>query len=120
MPQNLSKDEFIALQNLSKNKDLIIRKSGKGNSVVIVDRQDYIKRMDNILSDQKKFTIVNLKKDTLLNFAVNQEKVPKKLVESNSMIEKSKKSLKPVGSRPGVMYGLCKVDKATVENGPPF
>ena len=30
--------------------------------------------MNNTLSDQKKFTIVNLKDDTLLNFAVNQEK----------------------------------------------
>ena len=41
--QNLSNHEFIALQNLSKNKDLIIQKCGKGNSVVIVDRQDYRK-----------------------------------------------------------------------------
>ena len=30
--------------------------------------------MDNILSDQKKFTIVNLKDNTLLSLAVNQIK----------------------------------------------
>ena len=42
--QNLSNDKFIALQNLSKDKDLIIQKSDKGNSVVILDRQDYIKK----------------------------------------------------------------------------
>ena len=36
--QNLSNDEFIAFQNLSKNKDLIIQKSEKGNYVVIFDR----------------------------------------------------------------------------------
>ena len=40
VPQNLFNDEFIALQNLSKNTDLIIQKSGKGNSVVIINRQD--------------------------------------------------------------------------------
>ena len=40
MPQNLSKEEFIALLNLSKNKELIIQKFNKGNSVVIVQRQD--------------------------------------------------------------------------------
>ena len=74
MPQNLSNDDFITLQNLSKSKNLIIQKSDTVNSVVIVDRQDYIKKMDNILSDQNKFTIVNLKDDTLLNFVVNQEK----------------------------------------------
>ena len=59
MPQNLCNDEFIASQNLSKNENLIIQKSDKGNPLVINDRQDYIKKMDNILSDQKKFTMVN-------------------------------------------------------------
>ena len=92
VPPNLSNDEFIALQNLSKNKDLGIQKSDKGNSVVIAQSQGYTKKMDNILSDQKKFTIVYLKDDTLLSFPVNQEKhvdtVLKKLVESNSMTEK--------------------------------
>ena len=38
--QNLCKEEFIALQNLSKNKDLIIQKSDKGNFVIIVQRQE--------------------------------------------------------------------------------
>ena len=70
MPQNLSKEEFIALQNLSINKDLIIQKSDKGNSVAIVQRQDYLKKM-NILSEQKKFSKVGLKDETLLNFAIN-------------------------------------------------
>ena len=73
VPRNLSKEEFTALQNLSKNKDLIIQKSDKGNSVVIVQRQDYLEKM-NILSVQKKFNKVSLKDDTLLNFAINQEK----------------------------------------------
>ena len=71
IPQILSKEEFIALQNLSKNKDLIIQKSDKGNSVVIVQRQDYLKKMNDILSDQKKFSKASLKDDTLLNFAIS-------------------------------------------------
>ena len=37
VPQNLSKYGFIALKNLSKNKDLIIQKSDAGISVVVVD-----------------------------------------------------------------------------------
>ena len=36
------------------------------------------------------------------------------------MTEKSRKSLKPVGSTPGVIYGLCKVHKTSVENRPLF
>ena len=124
IPQILSKEEFIALQNLSKNKDLIIQKSDKGNSVVIVQTQDYLKKMNDVLSDQKKFSKVSLKDDTLLNFDISQEKhvdkVLKKLVECKGMMEKTRKSLKPVGTRPGVMSGSCKVRKATVGNCPPF
>ena len=74
MSQNFSKDKFIALQNLSETKDLIFQKSDKRNSGVVIDRRDYLKKIDNILDDQNKFTNVNLKGDTFLNFAVNQEK----------------------------------------------
>ena len=74
--------------------------------------------MNDILSDQNKFSKVSLKDDTLLNFAINQEKhvdkVLKKLVESKSMTEKTRKSLKPGGTRPGVMYDSCTVHKASV------
>ena len=71
--------------------------------------------MNHILSDQKKFTVVNLKDDTLLNFAVNQnkyvDKVLNKLFESKQYDRKIMKLLKPVGSGPGVMYSLCKYIK---------
>ena len=117
VPQNLSKKEFIALQSLSKNKGLIIQKSDKGNSVVIVQRQDYFKKMNDILSDQKKFSKVSLKDDTLLNITINKEKLDKilkKLVESKGITEKTRQFLKPVYTRPGVMYSSCKVHKANV------
>ena len=79
--------------------------------------------MDDILSDQNKFSKVSLKDGTLLNLSIKKKhvvKVLKKLVEPNSMTGKTRKSLKPVGTRPGVMYGSCKVHKASVENCPPF
>ena len=122
--QNLSKEELTALTNLSKNKHIIIQKSGKGNSVVIVDKDTYIKRMENLLSDQKKFEKVTLKNDAFLNFVVNQEKcidtIFKKLVDSNSMSKEMRKFVKPVGTRPGVLCGNCKVHKQQVDGFPPF
>ena len=36
MSQHLSKGEFDALKN--QNKQIVIQKSGKGNSIVIVDK----------------------------------------------------------------------------------
>ena len=98
-----------------------IQKSDKGNSVVIVQRQDYLEKMNDILSDHKKFSKVSLKDDT---FAINHEKhvdkVLKKFVESKSMTEKTRKRLKPVGTRQGIMYVSRKVHKASVGNCPPF
>ena len=40
------RDEFITLQILSKTKVLLIQKSDKENSLVIVGRHDYIKKMN--------------------------------------------------------------------------
>ena len=80
--------------------------------------------MNDILSDQKKFSKVSLKDDTFLNFAINQEKhvdkVLKIFAESKCMTEKTRKSLKPVGTRPSIMYDSCKVHKASAGNCPPF
>ena len=62
-----------------------------------VDRQDYIKKMDNLKSWKEiyhcKFEWLNMK-NTLLNFYVKQEKyvekVFKKFVESNKMTKKDR------------------------------
>ena len=44
----------------------------------------------------------------------------KKLVASNSISEETRRSLKPVGTRPGVMYRICKVHHNIIDNRPPF
>ena len=63
---------------------ILIRKSDKGNSIVIVDRGTYIKKMENFLSDQNKFQKTAVKDDNFLNFISSQEKridyIYKKLV----------------------------------------
>ena len=55
----------------------------------------YIKRMENLLSDQRKFEKVTLKNNAFLKFVVNQEKridtIFKKLVGSNSMSKEMRK-----------------------------
>ena len=59
-----------------------------------------------------------------MNFAINQEKrvdnILKKLVASYSIFEETRRSLKPVGTRPGIMYGLRKAHKDIIDNCPPF
>ena len=84
---------------------------------------DYIK-IENLLNDTRKFEKINLKNDGILNFAINQEKrvenILKKLVASNSISEETRRSLKPVGTRPGIMYRLYKVHKDIIDNCLPF
>ena len=91
---------------------------------MIVDKADYLDKMENVLNDLRKFKKNNLKDNGILGFAVNQEKcvdnVLKKLVASNIMSPETRRSLKPVGTRPSIMYGLYKVYKDTLDNYPPF
>ena len=53
--------ELKALKNLSSRKDIIIQKADKGNSVVILNKKNYIKRVTEILSDIDKFKKMNAK-----------------------------------------------------------
>ena len=100
VPQHLSKQEFLALQNLRKNKNIGIQKSDKGNSAVVVDKADYLDKTENLLNDKLTFEKINLKNDGTSNFAINQEKlvdnILKNLVASNSISEKTWRSFKPV------------------------
>ena len=122
--QNLSKEELAVLANLSKNKDIVIQKTDKGNYVVIVDRDTYIKRLENCLSDQREFEKITLKNDAFLNFVVKQEKridtIFKDSADSKSMSKERRKFVKPVGTRPGTMYENCKVHKQQVDGCPPL
>ena len=84
VPQHLSDSEFQALKNLSRlKKEVIIQKSDKGNSVVLVNKSDYIRHIEGILKDVNKFEKVSLKKG-ILNFAVNHEEHINKQLRSIS------------------------------------
>ena len=72
--QNLLKEELAALASLSKSKDIVIHKSDKCNSVVIVDKKAYIKRMENLLSDERKIERVTLKKWRFSKFCSESRK----------------------------------------------
>ena len=59
--QNLSDEELEALERLSKNKNLVVQKAHKDNSMVLVNRYVYVKHMENILKDNTKFEKVDIK-----------------------------------------------------------
>ena len=84
MPQHLCKEKFFC-----KNKYIVLQKSDKGESVVLVDKVDHLNEMESLPNGVNKFKKINLNNDVFLNFAGNQEKRVdnnfKKLVASNSI-----------------------------------
>ena len=53
--ENLWQKEYDASINLTNNKNIIIQKADKGNTVVIIDRANCVKEMEKTLSDTNKF-----------------------------------------------------------------
>ena len=72
---NLTKEEFSLLKPLPKDDRLIIQKSDKGNSIIIISNKDnYLQNMQNILYDSSKFSEVCIAKEKHLSFFINIEK----------------------------------------------
>ena len=117
-PRNLSNGELKALEKLSKKNKLVVQKADKGDSMVLVNRDIYVNYVENILKCNTTFEQVDVKTRTL-NFQVNHEKhvneILKSLNSAGSVSVKQYKKIKAVGSRPGVLYGLCKVHRAIVD-----
>ena len=87
----MSKPEFDALKKLSSNKDIVIQKSDKGNSVVIVNRDDYLRRMQEMVDDVSKFEKVDVKDGKDYNFMVKEtaevNELLEELLSKNSIIQ---------------------------------
>ena len=123
-PENPTPSEFKALNRLSKNKNIVIQKADKGNTVVILDKCSYISAIEEILNDSSKFSKLDIPAGKEINHIVNLEKritSELKLLKDKEIIDKSTyKSKKPVGSRPGILYRSNKIHKETHNGLPPF
>ena len=120
--QNLLPDEIEALRSLRSDKSIIIQKSDKGNSVVLLNKATYIQRMEELLADASKFTQLDVEEGKDYNHIWNQEllvrDVLRNLKNSKAISEDTYIKLCPSGSRPGIMYGLAKVHKQLVNGFP--
>ena len=117
--ENLS-EEYQVFLSLSKNNEIIIRKADKANTVGLLDKSSYIKKLEEPLSDTSKFVkvefnkkhIVNQELRHLLDVEGNIKTCPDHFLDK-PYIPKEDNFLKSWGSRPGIIYGLCKVHKGT-------
>ena len=121
---NLREAELNALENLTKNKNLLIQKADKGNTVVNINKNDYKTKIKNILSDSTKFNKFEFGDNKHLNFLINSEKnfkdFIKSLYQKERLTKKEYDSIYPTGSRLGILYGSAKVHKPIIDNCPSF
>ena len=121
---NLSHPEYLALKKLSSCKDIVIHKSDKGNSVVIVDRTDYLERMQEMVDDTSKFEKLKVKPGKDYNFMKkeksNVDGFLSELVDKRSISAAQREKLSPDGPNPARLYGLPKIHKPPVDGLPKY
>ena len=107
LPSNLSKNEFESLCKLKNENNLVIQKADKGNTIVILDKDYYLKSVETLMKDSSKFKNIPIAPDKDLNYITNSEKrvtdLLKKLKNKNIISEETYNKLTPVGSTPGAL-----------------
>ena len=123
-PSNFSKDEFESLHKLTNVNNLVIQKTDKGNTIVILDKDSYLKSVETILKDSSELKKIPVVPDKDLNYIITSEKrvtdLLKKLKNKNTISEETYNKLRPVGSKPRTLYGSAKVHKPLINGLPPF
>ena len=107
------KDCLLAIKSLRSNKDILITKPDKGSGVVILNRFDYINKMETILSDTSKFEQLGPVKD-FDKTASNETKIQRRLlqmVKDEDLPRNVYEVIRPTGSQRPRMYGLPKIHK---------
>ena len=104
------------LRRLLDNKNIIILcRPDKGNAVVVLNKSDYITKMETILNDKSKFHEVH---DDALKLSISLEnKIYRFITEIKRTLEYNKvttSSLHITGSHPDILYGVPKIHKTSV------
>ena len=116
----LHREHFQALKSLRSNNDIFITKPDKGSGVVILNKKDYIQKMENILLDKEKFEKLG-DVETQDKTAKLEQKLQKRLLElvnSKVLTNEVYDRIRPTGSQRPQMYGLPKIHKPNVQLRP--
>ena len=96
----------------------------KGNNIVILNRSDYVSKLNKMLEDTSKFKRVNIEEGKALNHLIHMEeriiRLLKSLEGQGEISEKEKNDLYASGSKPGVLYDLLKSIKHQKMERHPF
>ena len=118
MENDLPKADFDALKSLIRNKELIIQKNDRDNTVVLLNKKDYISKMKVILADTPKIKKIQIDDSKVVNNLIHMEK---QLLHFSKNLKKNKTFL----IKSTINYTLqvqdqvfCKVQKSIVDGVP--
>jgi len=78
----------------------------------------------SVISDPSKFELTDIPPEKYLSHIINIEtkfkKALKNLLDNNRINKSEYDKISPIGSKPGILYGLPKVHKPLVDNVPKF
>ena len=107
------------LQKFKCNKDIVITHPDKGNSVVVLNRDEHIKSMTELISDKQKFK--KLKEDPTLKCEKALQRTLRETNKKNIFSDTEYSNLHPKGSKPARLYGTPKIYMAFLPGSlPPF
>ena len=108
-PRLLTKQHFESLNALRRNENVVLLKPDKGNGVALLNKSDYITKMNDIISDTNKFQPENLDTTHKIEKLINSKlkhMLNLSLIDMKTYIE-----LRPRGTKMSHMYGLPKLHK---------
>ena len=97
------------MKKLRTRKGIVIVRPGKGNGVVILDRDRYDRKILEIINDTAKFK--KLKDNPALSRERQLQRFLRKIKDKNLFDENTYKKIYPCGSKPATIYGLPKTHK---------
>lgn len=110
---NLNRHEKQALNDLTNNKQIIIKQADKGGSIVVQNRDDYLKEAHRLLADTH--TYMKLTSDPLPSFQVELKLLVEKAWQNGVLNDNEKKFLLPSQCSTPHFYHLPKVHKSLAD-----
>ena len=94
---NLTKAQNVAIKELKKDKDCIVLTADKGVAMVIMDRQDYISKANNLLSQNTYKTIQRDPTNSIKNKLIT---ILKRVKSQTGLSNQTYKAMYPMGFVP--------------------
>lgn len=116
-----SRSDVKLLKEFASDSSIVVTKPDKGKGVVIVDRQEYVDKVQSLLLDRSKFSVITepLHK-VLLRLEDKVNRLLAKLKKDSIITDRTYNDLHVSGSQPGILYGLPKIHKPNLPFRPIF